>query len=280
MFFFESKLSYLRWQTKIWLAFVLLFSGIWLWLWLGAEEREVKILKQREKQAQAVKLPTKIDKLNELFVEVAPVKFETITRDLRSYPPEFKDKSYFEKHKKNWAVQVMDVAEHKVIIDYLDTRPDRDKFAYFRYSDKNKEERYVLTYGVLSSFQEAMGATKLVDFRLPNSIRVVPEEMRRYVDMIDRYERRGVVLDGDKGQTREINLSPTQYEIPVAPPAPKENKEKKAKTAEPKKQSNPNTGEQPKPKKEKSPTEQFEEAKARAEAAARAKASETPAGDN
>lgn len=288
MFDFQDKVSYLRWQTKVWIAFVVIFGIVWLVLWFQSEDPATPVLlKEKAKQAQVVKMPTKIDKLTELFAEVAPVKFETITRDLRSYPPEFKDKKYFEQNSKKWAVEVMKVAEHKVILDYLDTRPDRDKFAYFRYTDGSGNTRYVLTYGMLSSFQEAMGATKMVDFRLPNHIRVVPEEFRRYAAMIDDYERVGAVVEGGKNQPREIRLSPTQYEIPVAPRPPAQPKENKENKEKPKTQRTNNgatngNGEKSakqntnaKPEKKKTPSEEFAEAKARAESEARKKASET-----
>lgn len=277
MFFYQDKVSYFRWQTKIWLAFVLLFGILWLVIWFSNDEVSTQTsLKQKEQMVAVAKMPTKIDKLTELFAEVAPVKFETITKDLRSYPPEFKDKKFFEKNKGKWAVQVMNVAEHKIIVDYLDTRSDRDKFAYFRYTDANKETRYVLTYGVLSSFQEAMGATKLVDFRLPNSVRVVPEEFRRYIEMIDDYER--MFSGGNEQGEREIKLNPTKYEIPVAERqvAPKEKKVVAEKNNRPTAKNTVSLDEpKPKPKKPKDPAQEFAERKAKAEAEARKKASES-----
>lgn len=288
MFRYKDKVSYFRWQTIIWSIFVLVFGVIWLSLWLGSDDKSGHTaLKSKTQQAQMVKMPQKIEKLDELFVEVAPVKFETITRDLRSYPPEFKDKKYFEQHKKKFAVQVMNVAEHKIIVDYLDSRKDRDKFAYFRYTDSNKETRYVLTYGVFSSFVEAMGATKTIIFGLPNSVRPVPEEFNRYIAMIDDYERMTMAVDGDKG-LREIKLTKAQYEIPVAPrtppSAPKENKEKKTSTTRTDKPTAKNTVslEEPKPKKsekKKEPIQEFNERKAKAEAEARKKSEEAKKSD-
>lgn len=47
----------------------------------------------------------------------------------------------------------------------------------------------MLTYGLMSSPQEAVGAAKLIDFRLPDDVRVLPEEISRYVSIIDNYER-------------------------------------------------------------------------------------------
>lgn len=279
-----DRLAFLRFQTKVWLFFVLLVGIAWLTLWFKMPKTPEQARIYHQKQAiVANKLPIKIDKMTELFQEVAPVKFDTVVRDLRSYPPEFKDKSYFEKHSKKWAVKLMDVSEHKLIVDYLDMRPDRDKFAYFRYSDVNRKSRYVLVYGVFSSSVEAMGNAKAINFG--QTIFGVPEEYQRFVDMIDNYERTSIGAQ-DKDLYREVKLAPTEREIPVVPPTPKpaipkppKPKEKKDKPTA----ANTVSLDEPvkkKPKKEPSELEKFEEHKRRAEAAARAKADETSTGSN
>lgn len=181
---------YFRRQATICFAVAVAVFAVWLFMWLSNDEvtnRQVRLA--TASTPSDFVLPDRIDRLDELRIEVPPISFDTITRDLRSYPSEFKDRSYFEANKNKWTVQVMDVAEHKLIVDYLEGRDDRQNFAYFRYTDANQRLRYMLTYGIMSSFQEAMGTTKLIDFRLPNSARTLPEEMSRYLGMIDNYER-------------------------------------------------------------------------------------------
>lgn len=280
-----SRLSYFRFQAKVWLFFVGLFALLWAVLWWQVDETEAKVLTQKQKQGQTVAMPTKIERMTELYQEVAPVKFETITRDLRSYPAEFKDKKYFDPHSKKWAVQVMDVAEHKVITDYLDTRPNREKFAYFRYNDTNNKPRYILTYGIWSSAPEAIGAAKLTEFNLPPTAELKVEEIRRYLDIIDEYERIDGG-DGGKNQPREIKLSPTNYEIPVAPihrlhdttpPKPKNKDKKSEKPKSDKPKANTDEAKRKNSEKPKSEYDKFQESKAKAEANARkAKADESP----
>lgn len=210
----------LKRRAKIWLIFAAIFCAFWLFLWLSYDSKTKLAVKQSSARTTAdYTLPNKIDELHELSNLVAPIDFQTITRDLRNYPDEFKDKKYFQDHKDKWTVQVMDVMEHKIIVDYLQNRSDRKKFAYFRYTDEKGVVRYILTYGVMSSFQEALGATKLIDFKLPNSTRVLPEQMQRYLDLIDNYER-GTVYDDDGVDVEPVKLTEAVKEVEPAP-APK-----------------------------------------------------------
>ncbi|MDO4426964.1 MAG: hypothetical protein Q4B88_02430 [Moraxella sp.] len=179
----------LRRHAVIWLVTAGILFILWLVIWLTNDAVTHAAKKSATVTANDASLPTQISVLNEFKNEVHPIDFDTVVRDLRTYSNEFKDKSYFEKNRKSWTVQIMDVAEHKLIVDYLQTRDDREKFAYFRYTDAGNKERYVLTYGIMSSFQEAMGAVKLIDFKLPPTSRAIPEEMKRYLDMIDNYQR-------------------------------------------------------------------------------------------
>lgn len=212
----SSNSQSLKHRAIVWLIFAGLFCALWVFLWSSNDNKEQLAIRQPSaKNTPDYSLPTTINELDELSNLVSPIDFQTITRDLRHYPDEFKDKKYFQSHKNKWTVQIMDVAEHKVIVDYLDNQPYREKFAYFRYTDDKANIRYLLTYGVMSSFQEALGATKLIDFRLPNSTRVLPEEMQRYVDMIDDYER-GVPSVNDDTQAL-VKLTQAVKQVPAEP---------------------------------------------------------------
>lgn len=214
--------EYFRKQGKIWLVGSVVVLLVWFVLWL------IKVpsaLHEDKKEAASNvldvgNLPVKIDSMNESKSLVSPINFDEIIYDLRSYPPEFKGKSYFSKYKDKWSVHVMDVAEHEVIVNYLANREDREKFTYFRYTNENGQVRYVLTYDVVNSLQEALGATRTVDFELPNSVRIFPEQMQRYFDMIDNYERASEAADMAKGVT-EVNLQETSQELPPEPTTPK-----------------------------------------------------------
>ena len=212
--------SYSR-QALIWLVVTLLLGIVTALVWMlsqtpamGAKIENAPV-SAPQMLADEFEQPLKIESLHELDTDVQPINFDATVRDLRDYPDEFKDKRYLLANKGKWTVQVMNVAENDVIVSYLESRKDREKFAYFRYLDDENQVRYMLTYGLMSSPQEAVGAAKLIDFKLPTDVRVLPEEINRYVGIIDNYERPDPVKDLSTKRTRAVSLKPTKREIPV-----------------------------------------------------------------
>ena len=212
--------SYRR-QALIWLMMTLLLGIATALVWMfsqtpamGAKIENAPI-SAPQVLASELEQPLSIASLHELDTDVQPINFEDTVVDLRNYPDEFKDKRYLLANKDKWTVQVMNVAENDVIVSYLEGREDRSKFSYFRYRDEDNEARYMLTYGVMSSPQEAVGAAKLIDFGLPANVRVLPEEINRYVSIIDNYERPDPIKDLSTRRSRSVRLQPTQREVPV-----------------------------------------------------------------
>lgn len=233
--------SYRR-QAIIWLLMSLLLGVatalVWMFSQTPAVGARIENAPISAPQALITELeqPMSIAALHELDTDVQPINFEETVRDLRNYPDEFKDKRYLLANKGKWTVQVMNVGENDVIVSYLEGREDREKFSYFRYRDEDKQLRYMLTYGIMGSPQEAVGAAKLIDFGLPADVRVIPEEINRYVGIIDNYERPEPIKDLGTKRSRAVKLRPTQREVPVRqkPQAPK--KEKSADEAQSDKQ--------------------------------------------
>lgn len=210
-----------RRQALIWLLMTLIFGVVLALVWMFSK---TPVASEKIKNAPVTATatapvdmvqPIKIDALHELDGDVQPIDFDAMVRDLRQYPKEFKDKRFLIANKGKWTVQVMNVAENDVILDYLSGREDRDKFAYFRYRDENDQPRFMLTYGIMSSPQEAMGASQLIDFGLPANVRVLPEEFNRYVSIIENYELADPVVDLGANSNRKVKLQPTRQEVPV-----------------------------------------------------------------
>ncbi|WP_201586626.1 hypothetical protein [Psychrobacter jeotgali] len=216
----QASKSYRR-QALIWLMMTLILGVITALLWMFVQTPAIGTKIENAPIAtpnvtvQELKQPLSIEALHELDTDVQPINFEDTVRDLRSYPDEFKDKRYLLANKGKWTVQVMNVAENDVIVSYLEGRKDRNKFSYFRYRDEDNQLRYMLTYGLMSSPQEAVGAAKLVDFGLPSDVRVIPEEINRYVSIIDNYERPEPLKDLSTKRSRSVKLQPTKREVPV-----------------------------------------------------------------
>lgn len=208
--------------AKYWFLTAVVLAILWALLSLNVKEHyEPKsAILSTSKTLSEQELPKTIDTLGDFSSEVPSVSFDAITKDLRQYGKQFKDKTFFEQYEQKWTVQVMDVEQYQLISDYLELRKDQDKFAYFRYTDADNKERYILTYGVMSNFQEALGATKLIDFKL--STRVIPEKIAYYLSLIDDYARpevqelaaKPVAL---KEAKKEIKAKPVKTQKPVAP---------------------------------------------------------------
>ncbi|MGM8911056.1 hypothetical protein ACS8FB_13155 [Psychrobacter sp. 1U1] len=217
----RSKHTSYRRQALMWLMMTLLLGVLTALLWMfsqtpaiGAKIENAPIAAPEALSTELAQ-PLSVEALHELDNDVQPINFEDTIRDLRNYPDEFKDKRYLLANKGKWTVQVMNVAENEVITSYLEGRDDRKRFSYFRYRDDNNQLRYMLTYGLMSSPQEAVGAAKLVDFGLPADVRVLPEEISRYVGIVDNYERPGPIKDLSTRRSRSVRLQPTEREVPA-----------------------------------------------------------------
>lgn len=216
----DSAMSekYYRRQAMYWLMAAAVVAALWLIIWLtSAAPSIIKAKQADEVQSSDLALPATISDLNELKNEVKPMDNSVLVRDLRSYPPEFKDKTYFNGISGSYAIQLMDVAENEVIVDYLNGRSDRDQFAYFRYTDGNDKQRYVLTYGKFASSAEAEASLAQVNFGLPSSITPKTAKVSEFLSIIDSYELGQDVVDLASSQPRRVRLQATRTEIPVRP---------------------------------------------------------------
>lgn len=241
-----------RIQTVIWFGLVVAMLALWLFLWAVSDVDKANANRQKSRQTvRESTLPVYIESYVQMTKEVPPIDFSTVIRDLRNYPPEFKDKQYFEKYAQKWTVQVMNVSKNEIITEYLNGRDDRDKFAYFRYHNANGELRYILTYDSMKNAQEALGVITKVDFGLPKTAKIKAEEISYYLKIMDYYERGGVIDDSD-GVPREIKLSLTDRPLSAMPVKlstgstsqnqPKQGTENKYQNATPNLPNTPSTG--------------------------------------
>lgn len=216
----NDKAIALKRVAKLWLVVTALLAVLWLLIWIGTDEvEEVKAIGSKEapETVNDLTLPKTIDKFKDFEGEIPDISFETIKRDLRNYPNEFKDREFFEKNKDKWTVEVMDVSEHQIITDYLERRKDREKFVYFRYMDSKSKERYVLLYDVMNNRQLANGATKIVDFQLPNKARTLAVQIGDYLEKIDNYTRSDIVEEQKAPVLEETKKEVKPLPLPAKP---------------------------------------------------------------
>nr|WP_315042233.1 hypothetical protein [uncultured Moraxella sp.] len=215
--FLSTRYRSLAAQASVWLIFTAVAGGLTFMVWVSsAVKPEVK--KNQDNEISTVIDPNILllnhnpDELNKM---VQPIKFDAIIRDKRNYPKEFKDSRFIKTNLGKWTVQVMNVVQHEVITDYLANRSDRDKFNYFRIVDEDNQKRFVLTYGTFGSAQEAIGASKLIKFDLPNNVQAFPEEFKLYLSQMDEYEISPPLQDIGRDTPKSVNLSKAKSELPA-----------------------------------------------------------------
>lgn len=218
--------AYRSWAFKvtIWLLLAAIAGGLTFIVWIGATVKPTTLDTYKTGMTSSELDPLtqlKSQSPTELKTAVSPVSFDAVVKDMRNYPPEFKDSNFLKSNSNRWTVQVMNVVEHDVITDYLKGRKDRAKFNYFRIVDSNNQKRYVLTYGIFSSSQEATGTSQIVDFNLPKNVSAFAEEIRLYQAQIDEYEITEPIRDLSSKAPREVKLSSTPVMIPAPKAKPK-----------------------------------------------------------
>lgn len=213
---------YRSWAFKVttWLILAAIAGALTFMVWVASAVKPAKSTNKQTNEDPLNADPTALlltKKPLELNKEVRPIKFDAVIRDMRNYPKEFKDSRFIKSNMGKWTVQVMNVVEHEVVTDYLNGRDDRDKFNYFRIIDTHNQKRFVVTYGVFGSVQEAVGAAKLINFGLPKDVNAFPEEFKLYLPQMDEYEIAPPLRDTGKSAAREVQLKST----PKLLPAPK-----------------------------------------------------------
>lgn len=223
---------YRSWAFKVttWLILAAIAGGLTVMVWIASAVKPAKSAVKAASNANQSQDPTALllaKPPEELNKEVRPIKFDAVIRDMRNYPKEFKDSRFIKANNGKWTVQVMNVVEHEVVTDYLNSRDDRDKFNYFRIVDAHNQKRFVVTYGVFGSVQEAVGAAKVVNFNLPKEVKAFPEEFKMYAPQMDEYEVAPPLRDVGKTAAREVKLNAT----PKLLPAPKAKVERQPQAA-------------------------------------------------
>jgi len=184
-----------------------------LWIWLQLADRVIKIHSFDDagpKSAVSNRFPMDLGNLSNL-VPVLDLTKMAAKQD-STHSPEFKAATFIGQHESDWTLQLMNVSQESVITDFLAKRSDRARFQYFRYNKGQKDESFILTYGVFTTVQTAMGAMQTMDFGLPVSIKAFPERFSTYKPYVSDSDER--VNDSIAAQ-RQVNLRP----VAIPPPS-------------------------------------------------------------
>lgn len=213
-----NKIAYYNWQSALLLTLAVVSLTAVAVVWVIA-----KVEAHKSQPTTSVSVtPATLDNsslyshyisesLIDFGYQVPPIKFENTIQEIGEYEAEFKDKDFLKKNKDKWTIELMNVVNKNIITDFLAHRQDREKFVFFRYVDTNNNKRYILTYDLYPTMQMASGASKTLNFGLPSSVRVMPEQMSRYLDIIDDYQLSESVRDYSRSGVREVLLAKTNY---------------------------------------------------------------------
>lgn len=210
-------------QVTGWLLFALITGILTVLVWIASAVKPAAAINKKVIPTTSVadplaKLTNHTATPSELDTAVKPLAPATVVQDIRNNPPQFKDSRFLKANTGKWTVQVMNVAEPDVVTDYLNKREDKDKFTYFRITDEQNQKRYVVTYGLYDSAQDAMTDSKNVNFGLPANVSTFPEEVRLYLSEIDEYEVSGPIKNLGTKTPKEVKLRTAPKAIPTAKP--------------------------------------------------------------
>ena len=159
---------YRSWAFKVttWLILAAIAGGLTVVVWIASAVKPAKSAVKAASNANLNQDPTALllaKTPEELNTKVRPIKFDAVIRDMRNYPKEFKDSRFIKANNGKWTVQVMNVVEHEVVTDYLNSRDDRDKFNYFRIVDAHNQKRFELFKYLMNQLPYQVGNIKGYD---------------------------------------------------------------------------------------------------------------------
>ncbi len=214
------KLALEHWRSLGWLGVGVGLLLVCLMMWISLQlSKRVTVEQTWENSPRSIDLVTQEEQLNHTLgalIDEVPL-LDLTTKDIPAgvHAPEFRGVTCIQTHAKKWTVQVMNVSQETVIVEYLATRTDRDKFYYFRTS-QDEGDRFVLTYGAFGGVQEAMHAMSTLDFALPDSIKTFPERFASYEDLVSDQGSDERVVGGVQ-KYRHVILRPIVIPVPIVP---------------------------------------------------------------
>lgn len=170
-------------------------------------------IEKANKDEAAYTVIKNIESIGDLKNQVKPIVFDDVVIEQRNQDESFQDIEYIAERKKAWTVQIMDVSQLEIILDYLATQKKRSQFAYFRYSDKNKEKRYILTFDDFNSESGAVSAIESNEFKLPASIKPFPRAFKDYLGLVEQYHLENKVREYKRSKYREVHLKKTRAPV-------------------------------------------------------------------
>lgn len=173
-------------QNSSWLLGGLCLLGLAFFLWIGIQIHHRIVV---EKTTPQVEVPVEPEKVKfsptlGMMTDMVPELNLNEGVNTSTHAAEFRGASFLKEQNNRWTIQLMNVTQEEVIIRYLEQRPDRSQFYYFRTVQPNQPEHYLLVFGSFKSVSEALNTLKKTSFALPDSIKVMPQQFSAYKKMV------------------------------------------------------------------------------------------------
>lgn len=213
----------LVWKTirnSTWLLGGVSLLGGAFFLWIGLQIHEHIVVEKPLEQPDTPVEPEKVrfSPTLGMMTDIVPELNLKKNINTEEHDPEFKGADFIKEQSTKWTLQLMSVTQESVIKNYLVKRADREKFYYFRYVEKNKSDRFILTYGTFNSVSAALQNMKSMDFELPASVKAFPERFYAYKSfVIDSNSNEDIVNLSNRGKVYQVRLRsvPVPVEAPV-----------------------------------------------------------------
>lgn len=176
-------------QQYIWLILGLLCFLTAVIFWAMTDTKELVEVGNPIEETQVQIQPEKVaatTHLGALMDEVRPLEMTTRVVASGNHEPEFRGNKFFEENKKNYIVELFKSSNEDVIRGFLVKQADRKNLIYFRLSEEDQPEQYVIAYGVYKNADLAKAALQQLNtLKLPNTIQPQVIHLETYASLVN-----------------------------------------------------------------------------------------------
>lgn len=144
--------------------------------------------------------------LGALTNEVKPLDLTTRVVVSNEHAPEFRGTKFISENQRQWVVEIFRSSDEAIVKNFLLNRADRNKFSYFRLSDDQQVEQYVLAYGLFPNAEEAKRQFSQLNLVLPKSIHPTIQQLSTYTSYVN--DLGSDELKSASNQLFEVRLKP------------------------------------------------------------------------
>lgn len=181
----KKQRSFLPW-VSLGIGTICLFAALFLSLTAKALPKPEKNIEEEDihPQFQSEKVAA-MTNLGVLDDQVKPLQQTTRAIISGTHEAEFRGTKFIQRNPYGFTLELLTVGKEEVIRDFLKQREDRDKFIYFRLSNENQSDRYILAYGLYPNEPQANRALQNLNLNLPHSLHPAVQPLSTYAKQVN-----------------------------------------------------------------------------------------------